>query len=70
MLTCQLSAPAFPANAALLSGKSKKQLSTDPDGKAGQLELLAIFAVSVLRTWHSNRMVFVKRNLMAATYSR
>jgi len=51
-------------------GKSKKQLSTDPDGKAGQLELLAIFAVSVLRTWHSNRMVFVKRNLMAATYSR
>eukprot|EP00512_Aurantiochytrium_limacinum_P013995 CAMPEP_0171572062 /NCGR_PEP_ID=MMETSP0961-20121227/3878_1 /TAXON_ID=87120 /ORGANISM="Aurantiochytrium limacinum, Strain ATCCMYA-1381" /LENGTH=1321 /DNA_ID=CAMNT_0012126795 /DNA_START=328 /DNA_END=4290 /DNA_ORIENTATION=+ len=51
-------------------GHSSKDLKKDPDAKSGQLELVAIFAMSVLRTWHQNRMVYVKRDLMQATYQR
>ncbi|GBG25510.1 ABC transporter ATP-binding protein [Hondaea fermentalgiana] len=51
-------------------GHSAKALKKDPDAKSGQLELIAIFAMSVLRTWHQNRMVYVKRDLMQATYQR
>ena len=50
--------------------KSKKDLANDPDATAGQLELVAIFTISVLRTWHQNRMVYIKRDLMEATYKR
>lgn len=39
-------------------------------GGAGSLELIAIFVVSCLRTWHQDRMVYVKRDLMSATYLR
>jgi len=51
-------------------GKSGKDMKNDPDAKVGQMELIAIFLVSVLRTWHQNRMVYVKRDLMEATYKR
>ena len=44
--------------------------SGDRTATAGRLELAAIFAVSVMRTWHVNRMVYVKRDLMLATYKR
>ncbi|KAH9249815.1 hypothetical protein BASA81_012410 [Batrachochytrium salamandrivorans] len=37
---------------------------------SGKAELVLIFIVSCLRTWHSDRMVYVKRDLMAATYLR
>lgn len=37
---------------------------------SGKAELVLIFLVSCLRTWHSDRMVYVKRDLMAATYLR
>lgn len=50
--------------------KSGKELREDPDARAGGVELVAIFLVSVLRTWHQNRMVYVKRDLMTATYHR
>jgi len=51
-------------------GHDAKALKNDPDAKTGQMELIAIFAMSVLRTWHQNRMVYVKRDLMQATYQR
>lgn len=38
--------------------------------QAGKYELIFIFLVSCLRTWHSDRMVYVKRDLMSATYLR
>lgn len=50
--------------------KSAKELAMDPDATVGQTELIAIFAISVLRTWHQNRMVYIKRDLMEATYKR
>jgi len=57
--------------------KSSKKVKTgsaaafkDDDKGAGKLELIAIFIVSCLRTWHSDRMVYVKRDLMSATYLR
>jgi len=36
----------------------------------GATEILLIFAVSMMRTWHQNRMVYVKRDLMTVTYTR
>ena len=51
-------------------GKSASDTANDPTATAGRLELIAIFAVSVMRTWHVNRMVYVKRDLMLATYKR
>ncbi len=48
-------------------GKGKRAMAKDPDANVGRSELIAIFLVSCLRTWHQNRMVFVKRNLMSAT---
>lgn len=36
----------------------------------GRAEIATIFLVSVLRTWHVDRMVYVKRDLMLATYRR
>jgi hypothetical protein len=50
--------------------KSKSEIQQDPDATVGQFELVAIFAISVLRTWHQNRMVYIKRDLMEATYKR
>ena len=65
---------------------SKKKKSGDPmlrifwllfpffkkngEESAGRLELICIFIVSCLRTWHSDRMVYIKRDLMSATYMR
>eukprot|EP00941_MAST-03F_sp_MAST-3F-sp1_P006281 g6281.t1 len=49
-------------------GKGSK--NRQPDARAGRLELLAIFAVSIVRTWHQNRMVYIKASLMLATYRR
>jgi len=51
-------------------GKSAKDLKSDPDATVGQKELLAILLMSMLRTWHQNRMVYIKRDLMRATYQR
>jgi ABC-type uncharacterized transport system fused permease/ATPase subunit len=51
-------------------GKSSKQLTDDSTATAGRFELLAIMAFSVLRTWHINRRVYVKRDLMLSTYER
>lgn len=51
-------------------GKSSKQLRADPSASAGRIELVAIMGMSVLRTWHVNRMVYVKRDLMLSTYRR
>ena len=52
-------------------GKSAKELKeTGGEAGAGRLELIAIFAVSMARTWHQNRMVYIKRDLMIATYKR
>ena len=48
-------------------GKGKRAIAKDPDANVGRSELIAIFLVSCLRTWHQNRMVFVKRDLMSAT---
>jgi len=45
-------------------GISAKQLKNDPTATAGRFELFSIMAMSVLRTWHVNRMVYVKRDLM------
>ena len=42
----------------------------DPDASVGRMELVLIFLVSVMRTWHQNRMVYIKRDLMEATYKR
>ena len=36
----------------------------------GKLEVGLIFFVSMMRTWHQNRMVYVKRDLMTVTYTR
>ena len=36
----------------------------------GATEILLIFAVSMMRTWHQNQMVYVKRDLMTVTYTR
>ena len=50
--------------------KSKKQIKADPYATSGRFELIAIMGFSVLRTWHVNRMVYVKRDLMLSTYQR
>eukprot|EP00756_Hemistasia_phaeocysticola_P011991 Hpha_TRINITY_DN15165_c3_g17::TRINITY_DN15165_c3_g17_i1::g.126646::m.126646 len=49
---------------------SKEKLREDPQATVGRLELIVIFIVSVLRAWHVDRMVYVKRDLMMATYNR
>ena len=51
-------------------GKSKKQVAADPTAGVGKLEILAILAVSVLRTWHQDRTVYIKRDLMKTTFTR
>ena len=51
-------------------GKSKKQIAADPTAGVGKLEILAILAVSVLRTWHQDRTVYIKRDLMKTTFTR
>ena len=51
-------------------GLSAKRLKNDPTATAGRFELFAIMIMSILRTWHVNRMVYVKRDLMLSTYNR
>jgi len=51
-------------------GLSAKRLKNDPTATAGRFELFAIMVMSILRTWHVNRMVYVKRDLMLSTYNR
>lgn len=50
--------------------KFGKAARDDPDAFLGAKELIAIFAVSVLRTWHQDRIVYIKRDLLLATYQR
>eukprot|EP00942_MAST-04A_sp_MAST-4A-sp1_P002841 g2841.t1 len=40
------------------------------DATLGRLEVIMIFLVSCMRTWHQNRMVYVKRDLMTVTFTR
>ena len=48
--------------------KFGKVAAEDPDAFLGAKELIAIFLVSVLRTWHQDRIVYIKRDLLLATY--
>eukprot|EP00924_Labyrinthula_sp_SR-Ha-C_P003233 snap_masked-scaffold_15-processed-gene-3.11-mRNA-1 protein AED:0.06 eAED:0.06 QI:0/0/0/0.5/1/1/2/0/1430 len=49
---------------------NRKGPERSAEDNIGQVELVAIFLVSVLRTWHQNRMVYIKRDLLQATYRR
>jgi len=53
------------------SGKQTETSKFDQeDATLGRMEVILIFLVSCMRTWHQNRMVYVKRDLMTVTFTR
>ncbi len=53
-----------------MSKKDKETSGPESEASVGRFELITIFLVSCLRTWHQDRMVSVKRDLMMATFTR